>query len=312
MNSYLGIDTSNYTTSVALFYEDGSLKHVKKLLSVKPGNLGLRQNEAVFQHVNMLPEIIENLIKNENLSVKSIGVSSRPSDQENSYMPCFMVGVSMAKVLSSFLKVPCYEFSHQQGHILAAIYSAKRFDLLQKEFLAFHVSGGTLQAVLVTPDVNKIIKTKIVGETLDLTAGQLIDRVGISLGFEFPAGPKLEKLAINCNEKINVKSCVKGTNCCLSGVQNICKKMQINGEDKNKIAKVCIEYVYDTLDKMCENLILKYKNIPIVFSGGVMSNSIIKQKLCLKYEAIFATPEFSSDNAAGIAILSKMRFENDA
>ncbi|MDQ5983385.1 MAG: tRNA N6-adenosine threonylcarbamoyltransferase [Eubacteriales bacterium SKADARSKE-1] len=311
MNSYLGIDTSNYTTSAAIIFENGSLKHVKKLLPVKPGALGLRQNEAVFHHVNRLPEIIEELLRDEKLSMKAIGVSSKPRDEENSYMPCFTVGVSQAKILSSFLKVPYYEFSHQSGHIMAAIYSAKRFDLLNNKFLAFHVSGGTTEAVLVAPDAGKIISTKIVGETLDLTAGQLIDRVGLMLGLNFPAGAELEKLALNYNEKLAIKPCVKGTDCCLSGVQNICEKMRENGEEKNKIAKVCIEYVCDTLDKMCENLRLKYGNMPVLFSGGVMANSIMREKLSLKYKAIFAQAEFSSDNAAGIAVLTKMRLENN-
>lgn len=311
MNSYLGIDTSNYTTSAAISFEDGLLKHVKKLLPVKPGELGLRQNEAVFHHVNRLPAIIEELLQDEKLSIKAIGVSAKPRDEENSYMPCFTVGVSQAKILSLFLNVPYYEFSHQAGHIMATIYSAKRFDLLNNEFLAFHVSGGTTEAVLVTPDAGKIIKTKVVGKTLDLTAGQLIDRVGLMLGLNFPAGVELEKLALSYNEKVIVKSCVKGTDCCLSGVQNICEKMQENGEEKNKIAKVCIEYVCDTLDKMCENLLLKYGNMPVLFSGGVMANSIIREKLSLKYKAIFAQAEFSSDNAAGIAVLTKMRLEND-
>ena len=305
MNSFLGIDTSNYTTSLAQYVSDGTVKQAKKLLPVKSGERGLRQSDVVFHHVNQIPEVFKAIELNEKFS--AIGVSARPRDEVGSYMPCFNVGVSFGKVLSHALNIPCYEFSHQAGHIVAALYSANSLDLLTQNFVAFHVSGGTTEAILVEPNKENIIRTKIVAKTLDLNAGQLVDRVGVMLGLNFPAGAELEKLALRCDENLKITPTLKGADCCLSGVENLCIKMKQDGQSPEKIARFCIEFVAVTLDKMCEKVLAEFGEVPVLFAGGVMSNSIIKQRLTDKYGAIFGEPRFSSDNAVGAAILAAIK-----
>ena len=312
MSSFLGIDTSNYTTSVAVCFADGTIHHAKRLLPVKSGEKGLRQSDAVFHHVNQLPEVFEqatiNLSPLSNLT--AVGVSSRPRDEVGSYMPCFNVGASFAKAISQVLGVPCYEFSHQVGHIAAALFSAKKLELLQQKFLAFHVSGGTTEAVLVTPDEKNLIKTQIVAKTLDLNAGQLVDRVGVTLGLNFPAGAALEKLALQCDDEFKIKPTLKDCDCCLSGVENLCAKMKSEQQNDEKIARFCIEYVGITLENMHNKLLKKLGEMPVLFAGGVMSNSIIRQRLQSKFDAVFGKPEFSSDNAVGVAVLAAIKAGN--
>ena len=191
MASFLGIDTSNYTTSVAIYNKCGEVVSIKKILTVKDGKIGLRQSDAVFQHVKEIPSKIEELFSKAEETPSAIGVSKSPRDEIGSYMPCFEVGVAVARSIAAALKVPLYTFSHQRGHIVAALYSANKIDLLKEKFLAFHVSGGTTEAILVTPDDENIIKCEIVAKTLDLNAGQVIDRVGNMLGLPFPSGPEL-------------------------------------------------------------------------------------------------------------------------
>ena len=308
MNSFLGLDTSNYTTSMALLdWESGKIMQQKKLLPVEKGKLGLRQSEALFHHVNQLPEVFAQATKNLLQMPIAVGVSAKPRDEIGSYMPCFNVGVSFGKTIAQLLNVPCYEFSHQAGHIAAALYSAKKIELLSQKFLAFHVSGGTTEALLVTPAANNVIKTQIVAKTLDLNAGQLIDRIGIMLGQEFPAGASLEKLALNCNDNFKITPTLKGCDCCLSGIENLCAKMKLEQQDDEKIARFCIEYVGATLEKMCENLLVICGQLPVVFAGGVMSNSIIKNRLQSRFDAIFGKPVFSSDNAVGISVLTAIK-----
>ena len=307
MFSCLGIDTSNYTTSVALYDNNGLIDQVKKLLYVKSGELGLRQSDAVFQHIQQLPLVISDLMKSNVELPIAIGVSISPRDIEGSYMPCFTVGTSIASILSSVLKIPLFKFSHQNGHIAAALYSANRMDLVKKIFLAFHVSGGTTEAVLVTPNNEKVIASKLLAYSLDLNAGQVIDRVGRILGLDFPAGPSLDKLACMYEGNVRVKPVLKGFNCCLSGLENICFDMNKKRESKNKIAYFCIKYIEATLDFMCERLLNEYKGLPVLFSGGVMSNTIIKNSFESKYDAIFATPQLSADNAVGIAALTHIK-----
>ncbi len=304
MSVYLGIDTSNYTTSVAV-YRDGVITQNKMLLPVKHGNCGLRQSDAVFHHVRQLPLVSKELLVDN--SFDAMGVSYAPRRAEGSYMPCFLAGLGAAEMLSNALNIPLYKFSHQEGHIAAALYSCDKLDLIGKPFLAFHVSGGTTEALLVSPSDDTPFSCELLASSLDLHAGQAIDRVGVMLGLGFPCGPELEKLALKCDgEKIRVKPALKGMDFCLSGIENQAKKLYDNGESKEKIAAICIEYILQSLDKCTEKILEQYPSLPIIYSGGVMSNSIIRKHFTNKYNAFFAEPCFSSDNAAGIAVLAEI------
>ncbi len=302
---YLGIDTSNYTTSVALIDDKKEVIQRKKLLPVKSGEIGLRQSDAVFHHTAQLHSLYTELIKDINTAdIKAIGVSTRPRNIDGSYMPCFTVGHNTARILSSTLNVPLYEFSHQEGHIGAAVYSSKQEKLFSESFIAFHVSGGTTEAVLAKPDKFGV-KLELIAKTLDLNAGQAIDRVGVMLGLNFPCGKELEKLALKYNGVLKVKKpTLKGENCCLSGIENICKNLYENNSLKEYISAYCLKYIENTISLMADKLLEKYGNFPLLFAGGVMSNSIIRKSFEDKYGAYFASPEFSCDNAAGIAYLT--------
>ncbi len=306
MSFYLGIDTSNYTTSVAIFNSDtNSVINSKRLLSVKEGQKGLRQSDALFLHTKALPDIIYQAFSNfEKCEVSAVGVSERPRDIDGSYMPCFLAGVSAASASALSLGVPLHKFSHQRGHIAAALYSSKRFDLFDRPFLSFHISGGTTDAILVLPDDELIIKCETVASTLDLNAGQVIDRVGVMLGLNFPAGPELERLALNGQSPKKTKPVLKGNDCCLSGLENQCQKLFKDGYSKNDIAKYVIDYISETILSMSEKLIVKYGSLPIVYAGGVMSNNIIKNSLQNNFDCVFAEPQYSCDNAVGVAVLT--------
>lgn len=305
---YLGIDTSNYTTSAAIYdSENNSIRQFRKLLPVKKGERGLRQSDAVFSHTQQLSPIIHQLFEDVNSLPVCVGVSSRPRNIDGSYMPCFTVGVCNAENIASVLNIPLHKFSHQQGHIVAALYSANRLDLLKEKFIAFHVSGGTTEALLVSPDDENIINCEIIASSMDLKAGQAVDRTGVMLGLDFPCGMKLDELSQKSEKTFKIKPTLKDGNCSLSGVENKCRKMIDSGEKAEDVAKFCIQYICSTLDEMTAYLLEKYGNLPLLYSGGVMSNSYINNALSKKYGAYFADSEFSSDNAAGIAILSYLK-----
>lgn len=222
-------------------------------------------------------------------------------------MPCFTVGLGTAKVLAQAAGVPLYRFSHQAGHIAAALYSAKRLDWMEQRFLAFHVSGGTTEAVLVTPSREEILHAEIVASSLDLKGGQAVDRTGVLLGLPFPAGPELEKLALQWDAPIKVRPVMKGSDCCLSGIENQCRKLFETGHPKEEIARYCLESIRAALEGMCSALLEEYGNLPVLFAGGVMSNSLIRSALTQRFGASFAEPAFSADNAAGVAVLAARR-----
>lgn len=301
----LGIDTSNYTTSTALFDTDTmEVVHSKKLLPVKEGELGLRQSDAVFHHTKRLPEMIKQLFYGREADISCIGVSVKPRNIEGSYMPCFLCGEGLADSLGAVNKIPVHKTSHQTGHILAALFSAGKLEFVNRKFIAFHVSGGTTDCLLVEPDRDKVIKITEIGTSLDLKAGQAVDRVGLMLGLKFPCGKELEKLAEQSSRSFKIKPVLKGGSCCLSGLENKCRLMLDSGESMEDTANYCLSCIYAAVKGMTEYALLNEGDMPVVFAGGVMSDKIIRRRLEQDFEAYFAEPDFSCDNASGTAVFA--------
>lgn len=300
---YLGFDTSNYTTSVAV-YDGVEIKQAKKVLCVKSGEKGLRQSDAVFQHTVNMPSLLNSLEIN---NIDAVGVSTRPRNIEGSYMPCFLVGVNTANAVSKAAGVPMYETSHQVGHILASLYSVNRLDLINEQFIAFHLSGGTTEALLVKPDESEIISAEIIAQSLDLKAGQAVDRTGVMLGLDFPCGKQLDLLSRECEQNFKIKPSMKGLDCSLSGVENKARTMLENGASKQETAKFTLTYISQTICEMLRRIKREYGELPVVFSGGVASNSLLRQYVNNEFNAYFAQSEFSLDNAAGCAVYAYLK-----
>ena len=311
---FVGFDTSNYTTSVAVCDEDGKIvANLKLPLPVKDGERGLRQSDAVFAHTKNLPELAKRLAGVlADYDPIAVGVSATPRKAEGSYMPCFLCGKVAAECFAAARGLDVFETAHQNGHIMAAMYSSGAQERLMSEpkFLAFHVSGGTTEALLITPNAeNTDISIELVAETKDINAGQAIDRVGVMMGIPFPCGRELEALAGRYAGKIEKRNiCVNDGSCSLSGVENIAKKMYEESADRERVAAFVFDFITRTLSKMSEQLIAKYGDMPILFAGGVMSNKLMRKELSSKFEAYFAEPEFSADNAAGVALLTRANY----
>ena len=307
VSGYLGIDTSNYTTSLA--FADAETGEVvlneKQLLPVENGERGLRQSDAVFHHVRNLPMLIERMKASGKAGrILGIGVSVRPRDAQDSYMPCFLVGKETADAVSLGTGCPVYPFSHQKGHIRAALYSCGAAEtLLGERFAAFHVSGGTTELVLVEKGLSSV---EIVGGSRDLHAGQAVDRIGVRFGLPFPCGPALEALAEGHFEKLPpTRPCVEGTWCHLSGLENRVDRLYADTSDKELCAAFAFAFLKDTLMAMTRNLRQEYPDIPVLYAGGVMSNRYLQTALGTLKNTYFAEPAFSSDNACGAALLAR-------
>lgn len=305
MRYHLGIDTSNYTTSVALIDKDNSIIQHKRLLPVKNGQKGLRQSDAVFHHTKQIPILLETLLNDFTGDIVSVGVSTTPTTAEGSYMPCFLVGETVARSMGATMKIPVYKTSHQMGHILAGIVSCGEFKLLENPFLAFHVSGGTTDCLLCIPNKDSLLDISMVASSLDLKGGQAIDRVGVSLGLNFPCGMALEKLALQSNRTFKIRPTLKNGNCCLSGLENLCQKMLLQGESYSDIALFCLEYIYQSVRGMTIHALDTFGDMPILYVGGVMSDSIIKRKISTEFKSYFAEPKLSCDNAVGVSFYAK-------
>ena len=296
---FLGIDTSNYRTSAAV-YDAGSGEWCNRgsLLTVPEGAIGLRQSDALFQHTVHLHEKIEALPQGE---VRAVGVSTRPRAVEGSYMPCFLAGVSAATAFALSRALPLVQLTHQQGHIAAALYATGQPELFDQEALVFHVSGGTTDLLLchgaerITP----------LGTSSDLYAGQAVDRLGVKLGYPFPAGVYVSEQAALCTEKVRPKVSVHGLTCSLSGLENQCARLLAEGRDAAYVCKYCLLCVGETLVRMANNALAEHPGLPVVFAGGVMSSDLIRTYVTNRVPgAHFVPGRFASDNAIGISILA--------
>ena len=270
---------------------------------------GLRQSDAVFHHTKQLPEIVEALFLQQDFGFPhAVGVSSRPRNLDGSYMPCFLCGEGFARSYAAINRITVYRTSHQVGHILAALYSADRLDLVNERFIAFHVSGGTTDCLISEPNENEVIKLTEIATSLDLKAGQAVDRVGVMLGLRFPCGAELEKLAVGSDKSFRIKPVIRDGNCSLSGIENKCRARIEKGESRENTAKFCLDSVGAAIEAMAECAVEKYGSLPIIFAGGVMSDVLIKERLLERFpQADFAQPQFSCDNAAGTAIYAYLK-----
>ena len=303
----VGIDTSNYTTSIA-WYDGITGVNCSKLLPVKMGELGLRQSDAVFAHTKSLPELSGRLfsdIRAENIGAS--GVSTRPRAVEGSYMPCFLVGYSHARLLADALNVPLVEVSHQQGHVAASLWSAGHMELLSQPHLAWHLSGGTTELLMVEPVGKNVACTKI-GGTSDISAGQLIDRTGQLLQLPFPSGKHLDVLSQQAAgaDLFRVK-CADMT-FSLSGVQNKVQQYHEKNGIPAETAAYALRCVAFAVFQATKQALQRYPGLPVVFSGGVASNTMLRQTL-EPLNPIFAQPQYSTDNAMGVAVLAHRAME---
>ncbi len=306
----LGFDTSNYTTSAAVF-GDGTAENRGRLLTVPEGALGLRQSDALFQHVKRLHLMVEQLCADGAVGeIAAVGASVQPRAVEGSYMPCFLVGEGEGRTLAAALGVPFYPCSHQQGHIAAAAWSAGRADLLDKPHLAWHLSGGTTELLRVEPE-GHTVRAEAVGGTSDIAAGQLVDRAGVLLGLPFPAGKALDALYPEADDTSFFRVKLNDLTFSLSGMENKVKELLERGEKPANIARFTIDTVMNVLVRATEEAQKRWPGLPVLCSGGVASNRQIRAAMEKNCGAVFAQPQYATDNALGVAILVHRALERE-
>lgn len=307
----LGFDTSNYTTSAAVF-GGGTAENRGRLLTVPEGALGLRQSDALFQHVKRLHLMVEQLRQEGTLDqVSAVGASTRPREVEGSYMPCFLVGEGEGRALAAALGVPFCPCSHQQGHVAAAAWSAGREDLLDKPHLAWHLSGGTTELLRVEPE-GHTVRAEVVGGTSDIAAGQLVDRAGVLLGLPFPAGKALDALYPEADDTSFFRVKLNGLTFSLSGMENKVKELAEKGEKPANIARFTIDTILNVLVRATREAQKKWPGLPVLCSGGVASNRQIRAAMERECGSVFAQPQYATDNALGVAILTHRALERGA
>jgi len=308
----IGFDTSCYTTSVAACDETGGIVAAQRqLLPVPPTKQGLRQSEALFVHVKQLPLIVERLqAETGDAEICAVAASATPRDMEDSYMPVFTVGRNFAMAAAGLLRVPYYATTHQLGHILAGQIGNPP---LQAPFIAVHLSGGTTESLLVDGET-----VTLLGQSLDIHAGQLVDRLGVLMGFGFPAGAALEQLALQGEAQALLPASLTRTDldCHLSGAETRCKRWMENGElPRERIAAEVFDFLARTVSRMIAAACGRTGVGQVLIVGGVASSTLLRKQIPLrlqkrgcKAEVYFGKREFASDNAAGVARFGMQKY----
>ncbi|KRQ86831.1 tRNA N6-adenosine threonylcarbamoyltransferase [Caloramator mitchellensis] len=305
MQKVLGIDTSNYTTSIAVVDENGIIYDKRKILDVKRGEKGLRQSEALFQHVNNLPDILDEININD---IAAVCVSVKPRPQDNSYMPVFIAGERFAKVISISKSIPLFLTTHQEGHIESALQS---ISFNYNDFIALHLSGGTSEVLMVKKYLD--YKIELIGGTRDISFGQFIDRLGVELGINFPCGRTMDDLALSAPKKdLRIPSRVDGYYFNLSGQETNGLNMIKNGYNQEEISFAAMMCVAKTLEKLINNLINDF-NLPIILIGGVSSSNFLKKYFKGKFEGrlFFSESNYATDNAVGVAYIGLRKIKEE-
>ena len=317
---YLGIDTSNYKTSAAVTDDEGTVIAERSvLLDVPEGKRGLRQSEAFFMHSNRLPAYLSALFKEADPSlIAAIGVSERPRRVEGSYMPCFLAGLNAAEITGSALSVPVYRFSHQEGHAAAVMEDGGPGG--DEETIFFHLSGGTTEALRCRRD-DRGYDMEIIGGTLDISVGQLLDRFGVACDLPFPAGRFLDDAAYDALEAsdfdtrgislpgIMPKIKINDGYFNLSGAETRLMNAAPGISTKEELSSYCAELfikISDLLYREADHLSKRYGINRIVMAGGAASSRTVRRLLKDRkgLEITFGKPELSGDNAVGIARLA--------
>lgn len=325
---YLGIDTSNYTTSVAIVDQDKKIiKDLRKILEVKQGSKGLRQSDALFQHIKNVPQLVEQAIDSDDIrqNIRSVAVSTRPRAVAKSYMPVFLAGVNCAMTLSTALGVPGYEFSHQEGH-MEAVRSFSPLDG-NDTFLVWHISGGTTELLKWEKG-----RGTIIGGSKDISMGQVIDRCGVSLGFDFPCGAAMDKLvaddrdlAVDTSQNGSKNNrlttiAVRNSRFNLSGIDTQCSRVihhregEIDEAEKKKIISDLMLRLAQCIRVATEQAVAKTRISNVMFIGGVSSSryigDFVRETLgAWGIKTFYSDKGLSSDNGVGIALLGKEAFE---
>ncbi len=305
---FLGIDTSNYMTSICFINEQRQvIFEERKLLEVKDGETGLQQSQAMFQHVKNLPSLFQHVKEFNNYTIQAVAVSKIPRPELGSYMPVFLAGVSVAGSIAGLLNIPLYETTHQEGHIAAGFYSSEQSPK-NKQFLAIHLSGGTSELLYVQKDNSGYTIEKI-GGTMDLHAGQLIDRIGVLLGFPFPSGHYIEQAAKDSGQAFErIPSSVKGYSFHFSGAEAAAKRKIEAGVSPGELSRAIEHVIAVSLEKVVKKAIEDGYPNEILIVGGVAQNQYVRTYLQKKLEVrsvgvklFFAKKAYSGDNAFGVA-----------
>jgi len=274
------------------------------LIPVEQGKCGVPQSQAIFSHIRQAPQVLQQVLAAAGGRIMGVCASVKPRPAEDSYMPVFCVGESAGKMLAQALSVPFFATTHQEGHLAAARWSLSA--PMPPLFLALHISGGTSELLRVKACSGRF-EIEILGRS-DLAAGQFVDRVGVALGLDFPAGPNLERLAEGIDQPdVKLQVAVSGLDFSFSGPESAAARLIKWGADAKNLAAAVFDNIAATLSKVIKAAALRTGIRFVLITGGVAANSrlrnLMTHNLSPSLSVCFSHPCYAGDNAVGVALL---------
>ncbi len=315
----LGIESSCDDTSAAIICGNKILSNVAATQQIHNEYGGVVPELASRAHQQNMVPVVTQALSRANIQQKDIcavGFTRGPG-----LLGSLLVGTSFAKSLAMSLNIPLIEVNHLQAHILAHFINDANEQPPQFPFLCLTVSGGHTMIVLV----RDYFDMEIIGKTIDDAAGEAFDKIGKILGLDYPAGPIVDKLAKEGNsEKFSfAKPKVENFDYSFSGIKTsvlyfIQKEIKKNPEFiKENLADLCasvqktiVDVLMQKLQKAAQELNIK----EIAIGGGVSANSglrnaMLNNKEKLGWNIYIPKFEYTTDNAAMIAMVAKLKYD---
>ena len=300
MTIVLGIESTAHTFGIGIVQNGKILANVRDMYTTEHG--GIIPVDSAKHHKEVAGEIYRKALKEAKISedkIDAIAFSQAPG-----LAPCLIQGMKFAKYLSGNLQKPLIGVNHCVAHLEVGQTTGA------KDPVMLYASGANTQIIAYEAG-----KYRVFGETLDIGVGNFIDNFARLAGIGFPGGPKIEKLAKDGKELIELPYKVKGMDVALSGIlTNLKQKLESKKYRIEDLSYSLQEVVFAMLVETAERALAHTGKKELLLGGGVACNSRLQEMcriMCKERSAKFFCPEKSLlvDNGAMIAYLGEIMFK---
>ncbi len=306
LKKVLGIESTAHTWGVGIIGFDGTVFSLVNDMYV-PEKGGLHPALVKEQHLNNFMDIINQALLEANISIHDIDLIA--FSKSPGLGPILKIGAQAARMLAQLLDIPIVAVNHCIAHIEIGRLMCKIEDPL-----TLYVSGGN-----TIVSAYESGRYQILGETLDIPIGNLIDSFARDVGLSHPGGPKIEKLAIKSNKYLSLPYVVKGMDLSFSGIYTAAKRL-IESKDYNKqynlndVAYSLQETAFAMLTEVTERALAHTEKREVLLTGGVAANKRLQEmikSICAEHGARFEVVplKYSGDNGAMIGWTGLLRYK---
>jgi len=277
----LGIESTAHTFGCGIIDDKGRIyANVTDAYKTEKG--GIHPSEAKLHHENAKNKVVEDALKQANLRLEDI--DSVSFSQGPGLSPCLLVGMKKAKELAKKINVPLVGVNHCIAHLEIGKLMTKA-----KDPVLLYPSGANTQVIAYEGG-----KYRVFGETLDQGVGNFIDSFARHIGLGFPGGPKIEKIALNGKNYVEIPYVVKGMDVSFSGIlTNLKQKYDSKKYSVGDLAYSLQETVFAMLVEVSERAMAHTGKSELVLGGGVACNKRLQQMckiMCEERNAKFFVP----------------------